>query len=187
MFCTILPIQKNQLEQWEFAIHEPGDDPALAVGAPGDATSRQFFGRGKTTERAGGLRLNPAVDRAGTRPMLAGITTAAETIWRPESLLNSLEHDQNEQNILGRRRLRDGVLTASAGTVVITGDADLDPTAFDFIYQPAFLTPAECALLTETAAALAGQQQSDGVTDEFWKGRFLQVGDVLLRRPGARP
>ena len=135
------------------------------------------------------MRLNPPVDRTGTRPLLATEAASAHTPatanWARSSLLNSLDHAQNEANRLGRQRLRDGVLTPSPHTVRIAPDVEVDPEAFDFIYQPNFLTPAECALLTETAEALADAQQVEGVRDEYWKGRFLHFGDVLLRRPGS--
>ena len=230
--CTVLPIRRNDLEEWEFAIHDLGDDPSLAMRrdrvrdvwtAPGaregDAARQKmaperryrFFGAGlpegaKTPHRDGGLRLNPPVDRSGTRPVLTPEPAPSRTPasaapggpptggappmpavahWWPDSMMNTLDHEQNDLNRLGRRRLREGVLTPSPTTAVIAPDPDLDPRAFDFIYQPGFLTPGECALLTETAEALAGMQQSDGVEDAFWKGRFLQFGDVLLRRPGA--
>jgi predicted 2-oxoglutarate/Fe(II)-dependent dioxygenase YbiX len=62
---------------------------------------------------------------------------------------------------------------------------ELDPEAFDFIYEPNFLTPAECALLAETANALAGGQHVEGIEDDFWKGRILFFRDVLAGRPGA--
>jgi hypothetical protein len=183
-FCTILPLQKNHLEQWEFAIHDLGDDTSLAR-IDNAARPGRFFGQNANTNRIEGLRLNPPVDRSGTRPLLASAVLPSVTNWRPDSMLNTLDHEQNDLNVAGRQRLHDGVLTPSPATVVIMPDPDLDPAALDFIYQPEFLTPAECALLTETAQGLAGKQQSDGVDDEFWKGRFLQFGDVLLRRPGA--
>ena len=61
---------------------------------------------------------------------------------------------QTDANRTGRLRLREGVLTPSPATIAITPDLELDPEAFDFIYQPDFLSPAECALLAETAEAL---------------------------------
>ena len=63
---------------------------------------------------------------------------------------------------------------------------ELDPDAFDFVYQPNFLTPGECALLAETADALAAKEQHvEDIKDDFWKGRILYFHDVLAERTGA--
>jgi hypothetical protein len=77
------------------------------------------------------------------------------------------------------------VLTRTPATASITPDMDLETEAFDFIYQPNFLTPAECALLAETAEALSGLQHVEDISDDFWKGRILYFRDVLRNRPGA--
>jgi hypothetical protein len=105
--------------------------------------------------------------------------------WRPGSLLNRLDQGQNNENRTGRLRLREGVLTPTSATVAITPDLQLDPEAFDFIYQPGFLTPAECTLLAETAEALAATQHAEDIKDDFWKGRILYFRDILHARPGA--
>ena len=193
VFCTVIPIQANVLEAWEFAIHDLGDDPSLVpardhIRDAWKTAGTNLFGfrPGNAVENTG-LKLNPPVDRTGTRPTLAPDSALSPTVskWRPDSLLNSIDHDQNNQNIEGRRRLREGTLFRSPATAIIVPEPDLDASAFDFIYESAFLTPAECALLTETAQDLAARQQSEGIEDTFWKGRFLQFGDVLLRRPGS--
>ena len=130
------------------------------------------------------MRLNPPVDRTGTRPLLAQDAThspaAAEQLksarvqtWRRDSLLKDLDQRQTDENRAGRRRLRDGVLTPTAATVAITPDMDLEADSFDFIYEPGFLTRAECALLAETAEALASEQHVADIKDDFWKGRIL--------------
>ncbi len=62
---------------------------------------------------------------------------------------------------------------------------ELDPDAFDFIYQPNFLTPGECGLLVETANALAGAMHGEDIELDFWKDRLLYFRDVLAARPGA--
>ncbi len=141
------------------------------------------------------LRLSPPVDRSGTRPLLAkeeSISPAAADLteatkipkWRPSSLLNRLDQQQNNANRTGRLRLRDGALTPTPDTFAITSDMGLDREALDFIYQPNFLTPAECALLVETAEALADRQHVEGIADDFWKGRTLYFRDILDARPG---
>lgn len=222
VFCTVMPIPKNYLEQWEVAVHNLSDDTVLLVEQDQFRKSRSEFRKrmddkdpealkqawqkhyfiGQFPDGTAGvdhvnkLRLNPPVDRRGTRPLLAKNESASAEVsdllrratiqqWRRDSLLDRLDHQQDDANRTGRQRLRDGVLTPSPATVRITADLDLDPEALDFIWEPNFLTPAECALLMETADALAGKQRVEGVPDEFWKGRILQFGDVLLDRPGA--
>jgi hypothetical protein len=222
VFCTVMPIPKHYLDQWEVAIHDLGDDPVLLAEqeqfraarssfrkrldekdpeALADGWQRHYFvGRfpdgSEGADHINKLRLNAPVDRAGTRPMLAkdatGSHAAAELLqtakiqtWRRGSLLEHLDQRQTDENRTGRRRLRDGVLTRTPATASITPEMELDTEAFDFIYQPNFLTPAECALLTETAEALAGMQHVDDVSEDFWKGRILYFRDVLRNRPGA--
>src|SRR5207244_4441019 len=62
---------------------------------------------------------------------------------------------------------------------------ELDPDSLDFVYQPNFLTRAECALLAEAAEALADRQHIEDIKDDFWKGRILYFRDVLRARTGA--
>jgi len=142
------------------------------------------------------LRLSPPVDRSGTRPLLAKedptspaaadlLETANNPRWLPSSPLNHLDQQQNNENLTGRLRLRDGVLTSTQDTFAIMPDMDLDPETLDFIYQPNFLTPAECALLVETAEALADCQHVEDIADNFWKGRTLYYRDIRAARPGA--
>ena len=64
---------------------------------------------------------------------------------------------------------------------------ELDPAAFDFIYQPGFLTPAECGLLAETAEALAAAQNVDDIKDDFWKGRIFWIPVTFFGRDPAPP
>jgi predicted 2-oxoglutarate/Fe(II)-dependent dioxygenase YbiX len=142
------------------------------------------------------LRLNQPVDRSGTRPLLAKpatdspaanelLATARIRRWREGSLLDELDQRQTEANQAGRQRLREGVLTSTPATVAITPEMEIDPEALDFIYQPNFLTKAECALLVETAEALADRQGVEGIADPFWRGRILYFPDVLAARSGA--
>lgn len=182
VFCTIMPIPKNYLDQWEVAIHDLSDDPVLQAEQELFRASRAefrerlaakdpeilkegwqrhyFVGRfpdgTEGVDHVNKLRLNPPVDRTGTRPLLAKEATASlgasgllETTplprWRPGSLLNRLDQRQNDDNRIGRQRLRDGVLTPSPATVAITPDMDLDPEAFDFVCQPGFLMTAVLA------------------------------------------
>jgi hypothetical protein len=222
VFCTVMPIPKNYLDQWDVAIHNLSDDPVLQAEQEVFRASRTEFRKrledrdqatlqdgwqrhyfvGRFPDGTEGidhinkLRLHPPVDRSGTRPLLAKEATAspeaaarldssATPKWRPGSLLNRLDQGQTNANRTGRLRLREGVLTPTAATVAITPDLELDPDAFDFIYQPNFLTPAECALLAETAEALAGLQHIEDIKDDFWKGRILYFRDILRARPGA--
>lgn len=222
VFCTVMPIPKNYLDQWDVAIHDLSDDPVLLAEQDVFRAARTEFRRrlddkdpetlkdgwqrhyfvGRFPDGTEGvghvnkLRLSPPVDRTGTRPLLAKEVTASpdaarllETAkfpkWRPHSLLNQLDQRQNQANVTGRQRLRAGALQPTPATVLITPDLELDPEAFDFIYQPGFLTPAECALLIETTEALAGAQHVEDVSDAFWRGRILQFGDVLSARPGT--
>jgi hypothetical protein len=222
VFCTVMPIPKNYLDQWEVAIHDLSDDPVLRAEQDVFRASRTefrerleakdpeilkegwqrhyFVGRfpdgTEGVDHINKLRLNPPVDRTGTRPSMAKEETASPAAanllatekiapWGRKSLLNRLDQRQTNENRTGRMRLRDGVLTASPGTVAITSDMELDPEAFDFIYQPNFLTAAECALLAETANALATQQHVEDVSDDFWKGRILYFRDILAGRPGS--
>ncbi len=222
VFCTVMPIPKNYLDQWDVAIHDLSDDPVLRAEQELFKASRTEFRKrleakdpeilkegwqrhyfvGRFPDGTEGVdhvnkpRLNPPVDRTGTRPLLAkdatespGAATLLETTnipkWRLGSLLNRLNQRQTQGNVIGRQRLREGVLTQSPATVGITPDMELDPEAFDFVYQPNFLTPAECALLAEAADALAAAQHVEDITEDFWKGRILYFRDILAARPGA--
>jgi len=222
VFCTVMPIPKNYLEQWEVAIHALSDDPVLLVEQEQFRTSRDAFRKllankdpeamkqawqrhyfiGQFPDGTEGvdhvnkLRLNTPVDRTGTRPLLAKdespshtatelLRTATIPKWRRGGLLDNLNHRQTDDNRLGRSRLRNGVLAATPATFVISSDLELETDAFDFIYEPNFLTPAECALLVESAEALSEQQHVLDTKEDFWNGRVLQFGDVLRGRPGA--
>ena len=181
VFCTVMPIPKNYLPDWDVAVHELSDDPVLQAEMEVFRTSRDQFRKGLDArdpeilkegwqrhyfvgrfpdgteggEHVNKVRLNTPVNRTGTRPLLAKADTsspaaagmlAAPAIpkWHPPSLLNRLNHAQITQaHLTGRLRLRDGMLTPSPATVAITPDMELDPDAFDFIYQPNFLTPGE--------------------------------------------
>ena len=222
VFCTVMPIPKNYLSHWDVAIHDLGDDPVLLAEQEQFRAARSAFRKrlddkdpaaltegwqrhyfvGQFPDGTAGvdhvnkLRLNPPVDRTGTRPVLAKeetdspaakelLTKAKIQTWRRGSILETLNQAQTESNRVGRRRLREGVLTRTPATVAITPDIEVEPDAFDFIYEPNFLTPAECALLVETAGALAVQQHVDDIADDFWKGRILYFRDILAARPGS--
>ncbi len=220
VFCTVLPVPKNYLNDWQVAIHAWGDDPVLqAEEAQFRATRAEFRARmdagdaealkqawqrhyfvGRHPDGTQGpdhvnkLRLAEPVDLSGSRPVLAKDRTASPAAaaahavaqaqpWRPSSLMGRLDHGQTDDNRAGRVRVRDGVLTPGPLTATIT--ADMDPDAFDFIYQPEFLTAAECALLAEAADALSARQAVMGIADDFWKGRILFFRDILRERPGS--
>ncbi len=222
VFCTVMPIPKNYLNEWEVAIHDMGDDPVLLVEQEQFRTVRSDFRKrldekepealaqgwlrhyfvGRFPDGTEGvnhvhkLRLNAPVDRSGTRPVLAKDSTdspaAAELLktariqtWHRDSPLEGLDQRQTDENRIGRLRLREGVLTPTAATVFVTPEMAVDADSFNFVYQPNFLTPAECGLLTETAAALADKQHVESIKDDFWKGRVLYFPDILSARPGA--
>jgi hypothetical protein len=222
VFCTVTPIPKNYLQNWDVAIHEMGDDPVLLAEEEQFRVARAafrekllakdpeslaegwqrhyFVGRfpdgTEGVDHVNKLRLNQPVDRSGTRPLLAKeatespaadalLRTAKLQCWRHGSLLDSLDQSQAQTNRDGRRRLRDGVLTRTASTVAITPDMEIDPESLDFVYQPNFLTPAECALLIEAAEALAERQHVEDVGEPFWRGRILYFRDVARERSGA--
>ncbi len=97
VFCTVMPLPKNYLNQWEVAIHDLSDDPVLRAEAEVFRSSRKehrkglksddrqtlkdgwqrhyFVGRfpdgTKGVDHVNKLRLNPPVDRSGTRPVMA--------------------------------------------------------------------------------------------------------------------
>jgi predicted 2-oxoglutarate/Fe(II)-dependent dioxygenase YbiX len=219
VYCTIMPIPKDYLGDWQVAVHAWGDDPVLSAeeaqfrasridfqarmdkrdpAAIKEAWQRHYFvGRHpdgtENADHVNKLRLRDPVDLSGTRPLLARDAsqspTATATLaagadrWTPGSPLADMEHGETEANRIGRTRLRDGALTPSEVTTTIT--PDMDPEAFDFVYEPSFLSPAECALLVEAANGLAAQQKVEGITEDFWKGRILFLRDVARQRSGA--
>ena len=97
VFCTVMPIPKNYLNEWEVAIHDMGDDPVLLVELEQFRTVRSefrkrldakepealaqgwlrhyFVGRfpdgTEGTDHVNKLRLKSPVDRSGRRPLLA--------------------------------------------------------------------------------------------------------------------
>jgi hypothetical protein len=220
VYCTLMPIPKDYLDDWQVAIHAWGDDPVLSAeeaqfrasrvafqarmderdpAAIKQAWQRHYFvGRHpdgtENVDHVNKLRLRDPVDLSGTRPLLAKDAslspTASATLaaapaerWKPGSPLADLQHDQTEANRIGRTRLRDGALTPSPATATVT--PEMDPEAFDFLYEPNFLSPAECALLVEAANGLAERQTVEGIADDFWKGRILFFRDIARERSGA--
>lgn len=103
--------------------------------------------------------------------------------WKATSVLNDINQSESVLNEEGRKRLRDGILTRSANTLDIPGP--LDPSAFDFIYAPGFVSPAECKVMADASRALSGLQMVEGVDDDYWSGRILDYPDVLRERPEA--
>jgi Family of unknown function (DUF6065) len=222
VFCTVMPVPKNYLDQWDVAIHDLNDDPVLQAELDVFRLSRTEFREGLPTndrqtlkdgwqrhyfvgrfpdgtevvDHVNRLRLNAPVDRSGTRPLLAKAASASPAAthllatdphrhWRPDSLLNQLDHQQTEVNRSGQTRLRDGVLTPAPGTAVLTRDTKLDPAVFGFVFQPNFLTPGECALLAEAAAEVAAGETVPDAADPFAGGRVVAFGDILAARSGA--
>jgi hypothetical protein len=220
VYCTVMPVPKNYLGDWEVAVHAWGDDPVLAAeeaefrasrtdfqarmdkGDPAavkEAWQRHYFvGRHpdgtENPEHLNRMRPRDPVDLSGTRPLLAkqaslspgaraGLAKVRADRWGQTSPLVGLEQTQTEDNRAGRLRVHDGVLTRSPATAMVT--PDMDPAAFDFVYEPNFLSRAECALLVEAANGMAGEQAVAGITDDFWKRRTLFFRDIARQRPGA--
>jgi hypothetical protein len=202
VFCSVMPIPKNYLEQWEVSIHELTDDPVLMAEYAQFRASRARFRDGQKRgdpdvvqqgwqrdyflgrfpdgtpgiDHVNKLRLQPPVDRIGTRPLLARDQSASERItaeletkvlrrWRPNSLLQRLTDDGSDGDAAKRP-------APTPASVIVTADLGLEPDALDFIWQPGFLTPAECALLVETAR-MGGA------------GGLLPFSGVLRDRPGV--
>ena len=103
--------------------------------------------------------------------------------WRPTSVLNHIDQSQSMRNEEGRKRLRDGILKRSVSTLDVPGP--FDPSGFDFLYVPDFLSPEECRLLSDTSRDLSSLQLVEGVPVDYWSGRILDYPDILRERPEA--
>ena len=231
VFCIVMPVPKNYLDQWDVAIHDLTDDPVLQAEMDVFRISRDRFREGLPTndrqtlkegwqrhyfvgrfpdgtevaDHVNRLRLSAPVDRAGTRPLLAKDASASPDAthllatdpnrhWRRSSLLNRLDHQQTEANRSAHAQLRDGVLTPTPNTTVLTQQRTFDPGLFDFVCQPNFLTPGECALLAETAVELTVEGAAPEATgldragqdaaDPFSGGQAVAFGDIQAARSG---
>ncbi len=103
VFCTVMPIPKNYLPDWDVAVHELSDDPVLQAEMEVFRTSRDRFRKGLEAqdpevlkegwqrhyfvgrfpdgteggEHVNKVRLNTPVNRTGTRPLLAKADTSS--------------------------------------------------------------------------------------------------------------
>ncbi len=102
--------------------------------------------------------------------------------WAPDSRMASIDLRQTEANLLGRKRVVDGVLTPSAATAPIT-PAQYD--AQDFIIIPDFLTSKECDRLTTMFDRLHGLVRHRRIGIDFWEGRIVYMDDVAEHNASA--
>ena len=104
--------------------------------------------------------------------------------WTDTSILNNIDQDtQTLGNIEGRKRVVDGVLTRSKNTLEITNS--IDPASLDFVYQPNFISPEYCKILTDVAKTLADRQHVEDIKDPYWQGRILFLADIEQVLPEA--
>jgi len=75
--------------------------------------------------------------------------------WREGGLMDQIVHHTLETDAAARARLRDGVLAPTPNTVRLTPDMAIEPDALDFVFEPNFLTAAECAILKAATLALS--------------------------------
>ena len=217
VFCTVMPIPKNYLEQWEVAIHDLDRRSGAAGGASAVPRRAGGFPRPPGSRRPGSaeaglaaplLRRPPSrrhrrrrsrqqasiadpVDRSGTRPALAKaddriaggagrlLKTAEVQPWRRGQPVGDPRPGQTDANRTGRPGLRDGVLTPTPATVAITPDMELDPEAFDFIYQPEFPDPGGMRLAGRNGGRAGGPAARGGHQDRV----LARPDPVLPRRP----
>jgi Family of unknown function (DUF6065)/2OG-Fe(II) oxygenase superfamily len=239
-FCTVMPVPKHYIEDWDMVVHEMRDDPVLAaeqqtfresrdgfmkkLNAGDPATVKQgwqrhyFVGRHPDGTRGGEhsnkLRVEEPSYGGGTRPLYAkdkpsseeaanllaswttttaaaeqtpapevAAVTEAPALWRETSVLNHIDSSQNTLNAEGRKRLNNGVFTPSKNTIDIPGS--IDPAALDFVFDPDFLSPEECKILSAASRELSSLQLVDGIKEDYWSGRILDYPDILRERPEA--
>lgn len=95
--------------------------------------------------------------------------------WAPDSRMAAIDLRQTQANLVGRKRVVDGVLTPSAATAPIT---PAEYGAQDFIIVPDFLTAKECERLTTMFDRLHGLVKHRRIGIDFWEGRIVYMGDV---------
>jgi hypothetical protein len=199
-FCMIYPIRRGLVDEVEPEIRPIDSDVEIqnaftawsrsrrgfiqALHVPGSEANAQkwqkdYF-RGDTRFAEG-----PADHRTKLRPKPFAVFRR----WKPGGLLDQLSHEQTDDNVSGRSRLRDGVLTPGPNTMRITPDMGIAPDTLDFICLPDFLTTAETALLAgaardvmrfDTEAAAIPDADSDLTRDVV-----ALFGDIERMRPDA--
>lgn len=95
--------------------------------------------------------------------------------WAPDSRMAAINPGPTQANLVGRKRVVDGVLTPSEATAPI---APADYDAQDFIIIPDFLTAQECERLTTMFNRLHGLVKHRRIGIDFWEGRIVYMGDV---------
>ena len=94
----------------------------------------------------------------------------------------TIDPGQTQANLLGRKRVLDGVLTPSAATAPITL---AEYASQDFIIIPDFLTSKECDRLTAMFNRLHGLVKHRKVGVAFWEGRIVYMAEVSEHDPSA--
>ncbi len=102
--------------------------------------------------------------------------------WAADSRMAAIDPRQTQANLLGRRRVVDGVLTPSEATAPITPD---EYGAQDFIIVPDFLSAKECERLTAMFDRLHGLVKHRRIGIDFWEGRIVYMADVAEHNASA--
>ena len=163
-FCMIQPVKRGMIEAVEPEIRPIEDDPDLAAAFAAWSNSRFRFnddldipGSEASARRwqkdyfLGSSRFvePPASHRTKLRPK----PFRPLRRWREDSPMNHLDHEQNEDNVTGRARFRDGALVSSDTTIRIDADMAFEPDVLDFLWLPGFLDRDECASLAKIVSA----------------------------------
>lgn len=104
-------------------------------------------------------------------------------LWSDTSILADIDQNQSERNVIGRRRVDNGVLIDSKNTFVVS--SSIDPNALDFVFEPNFLSADQCKILRDIAMSLADKQHVEGIQDPYWRGRILFYHDIEKASPDA--
>ena len=168
-FCMIFPVERGLVERVEPEFQQIDANPELKKAYTAWSESRAGFIQGLKVPGS------EALDQKWQKDYFQGSKKFAESPpdhktklrpkpfarfrhWREGSLLDQIEPEQIEANIVNRRRLVDGVFSASSDTVVLTPDmaADMaeDADAMDFGMRPDFVSSDERALLLRAARSL---------------------------------
>jgi hypothetical protein len=206
-FCFVFPVAKQALVECEVEIHRLADHAELShrhdafrhardefmdrVSAGDEAAIKEawqryyFTGRHPDGERAPGhlskLRLKKPVDCRLPMPAAPERPKAA---WATGSLLDDIFQHETEANRNGRTRIDElGRLADSGETYRL--DPAQDAERVDFLCVENFMTPAECARLSDAFAALKHKIYVSDAIDPFWNSRFLWLADILAADPAA--
>ena len=174
-FCLIFPIQRGLIEQVEPEFLTFESDIPLQEAYTAWAESRNTFNqdlqkadseaRAKLWQKEyfQGHSKHVTAPR-DHRTKLRAKPFAKALRWPEGGLMDQLVHEQTVANETGRRRMTEGVLTPGLETVRITAQDDIDPEALDFVFEPHFLTPGECAVLAPLARRLTARAAAEDAT-----------------------